>query len=93
MGAGDESFQWLARRHVILLGAEELELDFKIVIADKNGKLVPLHSQGSSVTCRDLALWDQYGHFTALVWKVSPKMVTLYLSESRAFEGHLMRVV
>lgn len=70
----------------ILLGAEELELDFEIVIADKDGKLVPLHSQGSSVTCRHLALWDQYGHFTALVRKVR-------LSESCALEGGLIRVV
>lgn len=56
----------------LLLGAEELGLDLEVVVVRKDGKLAPKDSRGSAPNgCRYLAVWDQQGHFTLAVRKVS----------------------
>lgn len=56
----------------LLLGAEELVLDFGIVIQRKDGKLTPYGSPGATKGENHyMSLWDQCGHFSLLVRQVN----------------------
>lgn len=56
----------------VLLGGEELVPGFEIVVVREDNVVVPAISRTSSAEARRyMALWDDYGHFTLLVRKVS----------------------